>query len=192
MIDKSHHKKPGEVKHKKIRVSEAFSKGERILYKEVNEIKKRDLAEKNRLLEEERRAAMPKEYTGMPEALLITHLRKKANTSYVNRPTDAELFDIEDFLQKSDPGSKGFINTETFKQFLSNLYNDSCDMGKVPQPLSEEETNKLIDKIKVPEEEKDELPLKVILRELENIEWRLLDESELKDRVNKLYAEVNL
>ena len=157
----------------------------------MQQIQKREQAEKNKKLEEERRAAMPKEYIGMPEAPLITHLRKKANTNYANRPTDSELDDIETLLKKMDERNKGYIMTEVFKTFMSKLYEDSCDMGKVPIVLTEKELASLISEIKVPsEEERDELTLKNVINAMSKIEWRLLTEGELKVRTDKLYAEV--
>lgn len=188
---KSPQKKQAEAKHKKVKVSEAFSKGERNLYREVQQIRRREEAERSRREAEQRMATMPREYVGMPEAPLITHLRKKANSCYTNRPTDSELLDVEDFLRKADAPGKGFLTAEAFKSFMQSLYKDACDMGKVPIPLPEKELELLISEIKPPsEEEKDELPLRGIMGKMGEIEWRLLTAGELKERTEKLYAEV--
>jgi len=198
LTTKSQPKKPAGTTHKKIRVSEAFSQGEKDLYKEVEKIKQKKEEEKREIEEKEKLATMPREYTGMPEPPLITSLRKKAVTNYMEKLTDTEVDDVESLLHKIDAKSKGIITVGEFKTFIQKLYDDESNIGKVPNQMESQEIDAFIktickeDQNDEQNEEKaiSEIPVPKIMKNLNKLSWRLLSDAELKVRIDKYYAEV--
>ena len=137
---------------------------------------------------------MPKEYAGMPEPPAIAKMRIKANASYANKLTDAEIDDVENLFKTEDSKGTGKMTIDGFKAVMKKLQNDDCNIGKVPVLKTEEAINEFLAKITKKEDEEEEETKDIVwekaIKHINDIEWQFLDENELKVRVDKLYAEV--
>ena len=91
---------------------------------------------------------------------------------------------------KYDTKGTNIITAETLKEILSKLYNDECNIGKVPVKLNDSDFKKLVKMLRGKNDDGEDILIREIASNINVIEWRLLNENELRPRIDKLYAEV--
>lgn len=166
-----------------------FSKVEKELYREVDQLKKTYKQQEE--FEETKRQTMlnftyVKPGQTPPTAHKVLENKEKFGQDVENRVTEWEKNIIKRLFKVYDVDKSGFLDISELKKLMKDLVDDKGIMGKVPK-LSEEEIETLFDDWDKNKDNK--ISWEEFRNGLNSWEWKLMDKEEIQQRIDQFYEE---
>ncbi|CAD8042989.1 unnamed protein product [Paramecium primaurelia] len=178
-------KKKGQKKQKLL-PSQIFSVGEKILYKEVDEIKAKREQEKADEIERERTRIKQKEKTFDPNKFptneLKEQLRQRLHDNPMSLVNEWEKGKLKKIFKSYDKEKKGSIQQDKLQGLYGDLMNDIANIGKVPA-VTFEKFKEIMSE--------DPLPWDSFCFQLNHVDFQRAPEEMLQKKIDEKYKEFN-
>ncbi|CDW81373.1 leucine rich repeat family protein [Stylonychia lemnae] len=173
------------TKIKPIPVSQAFSKGEKDLYKEVDQIKMRTLRIEQDEEHKRQQFYEKKTYVGIPVPTKKQENKDKFGQNTEDKLDEWEKNQVKKLFREYDKDKNG-LQKDELKKLMRRLSQDDCIIGKVPA-LNDDQIERLFDEWNT---NKDNKVSWIELREgLNKWKWTLSDRERLNDLVDSFFKQ---
>lgn len=174
-------------------VTKGFSKGEKLLYNEVERINKEKF--KDEKLEETKKQeetllnfTIVKPETLPPTANKVLENKEKFGKDTEDKVTEWEINTVKKLFKDYDTDKSGYLSVEELQKLMRDLIDDKLNIGKVPR-LSDDEITHLFDTWDKNDDGK--ISWQEFRDGINSWQWKLMDKQERERRIEKYFEEAN-